>query len=126
MSKKRRGRRKKESGSLGWIYIIISALSAALSLCLFCSVSYILTELGAIRPTERFGEGLFFFCAGPLLLAVLIGTVAILMARRHRGKLAPADEYIDAGVSSLTETEESHVESETEPGDEPGGKTLSE
>ncbi len=117
-------RRRKGAGSLGWIYIIISALSAILSLCLFCTASYILTELGAIMPTERFGEGLFFFCVGPLLLAVLISTIAILIARRHRERLALADEYIDAGVSSLTETEESQGDSETEPGDEPGGKNL--
>lgn len=116
--------RKKGRGSLGWIYIIISALSAALSLCLFCSVSYILTELGAIVPTERFGEGLFFFCVGPLVLAVLIATTAILIARRNRERLARANEYIDAGISSLTETEEAQWESE--PGDEPGGKDLTE
>ncbi|MGB9590307.1 MAG: hypothetical protein ACPL68_05410, partial [Candidatus Hydrothermia bacterium] len=71
------------------IYLIIAALSAILSICLFCSFSYVLTQHGAISPFERFGEGLFFFCAGPLILAVLIAITAGLIARRYGDKLAP-------------------------------------
>jgi len=123
---RRRARERKGDDSPLWVYLIISALSAALSFCLFCLFSYILNEAGAIRPFERFGEGLFFFCLGPLILATLIGTIAIIIARKYREKLRPVDEYIDAGVSSVAEEGEPEEDEGTSGGKDFGEKNLLE
>ncbi len=123
---RKRKRGKNERGSLLWIYLIISVLAPILSLLFSCTVTFLLNEAGIIDPFNRHGEGLFFFCIGPIIIAIPLGLISALVARRFRGKLSRADEYIDAGVSSLTEVDEDSEENETCPDDEPGAKTLTE
>jgi len=125
MARKRK-RRKKEQGSLLWIYLIISFIAPVLSFLLSCTVSFILNETGIIDPFNRYGEGLFFFCIGPIVIAIPLGLISALIVRRFRGKLSKVDEYIDAGVSSVAEAEEDSDEDENPPGDEPETKTLIE
>ncbi|MEO0140497.1 MAG: hypothetical protein ABIM88_02975 [candidate division WOR-3 bacterium] len=130
MAREAKGRKRKGRNPL-WIYLIISVLSIALSFSLFCSVAFLTEGIGITNIFGRYGEpgnygqGLFFFCLGPLVLGTLMGTVAVLLAKRHRDKIAPVDEYIDAGISSLMEKDDTKGII-PESGDKAGGKTLSE